>query len=122
VKESNAASETLLPTSAGFPAIFIFGTIAYAGIMWRVANPRIWRIGTGIYLPLALAFTIYAALFQGPDALIWPVLAGITALTYSVGVRWWCRVRLGYTGPFVENVIYAKSRKQHWESTDVPRQ
>jgi len=87
-------------------AIFFWSSVIYTGVAWRTARMKTWLIATIAYaivngLPLLL-FLFSHVEKESFRSVIVAMLVGIIvlliALSYSIRVRWWYRVRLGWTG------------------------
>lgn len=102
-----------LKTPEGLPAIFFFGTLVYFGLQWRTAKIKKWQIASIIYLALTgvlggyIALAHYGTKLFGtllPAAIFCFAVALILVFTCSVMVRWWCKIRLGWTGDYIDAV------------------
>jgi hypothetical protein len=97
-----------ITVDAGLSAgIFILSTVIYTGVVWRTASPNKWRIASFSYA----AVTALASLFAFTKAerlgsaigitLFAVVIATLIVWTYSVKIRWWYHIRLGWSGPYL---------------------
>lgn len=102
-----AAPSAILLLLAGF---------IYSGFMWRNWNRERWLVGTALYTAAVLigASVILFAALGSRDPQGWAlintffiIVQGLVVWTYSPAVRWWSRVRLGWTGPRIEEKLAA---------------
>jgi len=97
-----------IPMDAGLSAgVFVFSSLIYVGIAWRTTNPDRWRILSVVYgvvaaLAAVLAFTKAERVGSAIGiAVLVSAIAGLIVWTYSVNVRWWYHVRLGWSGGYI---------------------
>ena len=91
--------------------IFFWSSVIYTAVTWRTARMKTWRIATIAYgivngVPLILFVFNQAGKKAFNGAIVIATLVGIIVLlivlSYSIPVRRWYRVRLGWTGKFID--------------------
>ncbi len=97
----------------GRMAMYVLATLIYVGIAWRTVDRKKWWWVSGGYLAIVSLVSLSVIVTYCDQACIgpvigvlvyWLILAGLVIVTYSLGVRWWCRVRLGWTGGYIEQL------------------
>jgi hypothetical protein len=87
----------------GFGAV----TVAYCGLAWRSGGMAAWRACSAAYVLAALAMTVAVIAAYGDDEiavlLVGSAVYGLfvsilMTASYLPAVRWWYRVRRGWTG------------------------
>lgn len=92
-------------------AILFWSSVFYTAVTWRAARVKTWRIASIVYgivngVPLVLFAFGQVGNKSFTRVLVIAMLVGIIVLlivlSYSVPVRRWYRVRLGWTGKFID--------------------
>ncbi len=99
------------PVAPVVVCLFLFPTVIYAGITWRTARRRTWWLATGGYGALIALLSAMALIAVGSAAVgvivRWVIIAALGAAIHSIPTRWWCRVRLGWSGKYIEEAATA---------------
>ena len=87
--------------------IFFLSAIIYTGVVWRTAQMKTWRIATIAYATVngILLIILNFSQIEKP-VLAETIFAGtvmlLIILSYSIRVRRWYRIGLGWTGKFIQ--------------------
>jgi len=109
---SGAVESKNLHFSDFLPAIYAIMTLVYVGLMWRCKNVRTWWGVTGGYFlcTAAVGLAILWESFNNLGTFLalripvgWILFTLLVIFTYSIKVRQWFRVGLGWTGPILAN-------------------
>ena len=98
----------------GRMALYFFSSLAYVAISWRTARRTVWWWVTAGYMLMIVLLSVSVMLtYHGVpcwgamigSTVLWMIVAVLVCLTFSVSVRWWCHVRLGWTGKYIEETV-----------------